>query len=97
MLQGVIVTIGHNGKTVYRCGLVERGSKGRLRMAMRATREGVNLTPPFISKLQRHMAEPADADNSDPGGRRNIVNDKGRGVLFCTPSTEVAITKRAPC
>src|ERR1700757_491480 len=47
-------------------------------MAMRAPREGVNLTPPFISKLQRHMAEPADADNSDPGSRRNIVNDKGR-------------------
>jgi hypothetical protein len=24
---GVIVTIGHNGKPVYHCGLVERGAK----------------------------------------------------------------------
>jgi ParB family transcriptional regulator, chromosome partitioning protein len=25
---GVMVTIGHNGKPVYHCGLVERGAKG---------------------------------------------------------------------
>jgi hypothetical protein len=34
---GVIVTIGHNGKPVYHCGLVERGAKPPLSRARTTT------------------------------------------------------------
>src|SRR5262245_22348130 len=35
--------------------------------------EGMDFTTPFIRKLQGHVAETADTDDSDPGGWRHVV------------------------
>src|SRR5205085_1325508 len=50
----------------------------RFRFLAVAGGKGMDFAAPFVGKLHRHVSQSTDADDSDTGGRGDVMNQEGR-------------------